>query len=172
MKNTLLLRFFFVLVLTLSGPRLVAQQEDAKLESAFKKYLDESFRVRPLEATRMGDHRFDSELEDPTPEARHDWLEFARKTLADLPGRIDTNQMSRAGQIDYQTFQHSLVSEIWLMENFHPYEQDPRIYNGYINDSVYLLLTQSTAPKETNVANCIARMSLIPKVVATARKNL
>jgi len=172
MKNTLLLRLFFVLVLTLSGPRLVAQQEDAKLESAFKKYLDESFRVRPLEATRMGDHRFDSELEDPTPEARHDWLEFARKTLADLPGRIDTNQMSRAGQIDYQTFQHSLVSEIWLMENFHPYEQDPRIYNGYINDSVYLLLTQSTAPKETNVANCIARMSLIPKVVATARKNL
>jgi uncharacterized protein (DUF885 family) len=33
-------------------------------------------------------------------------------------------------------------------------------------------LTQSSLPKETNIANCIARMALIPKVVAAARQNL
>src|SRR5204862_4500993 len=44
--------------------------------------------------------------------------------------------------------------------------------NGYMNESVYLPLTQSTAPKETNIANCIARMAKIPSVVKTAQQNL
>jgi uncharacterized protein (DUF885 family) len=151
---------------------LIAQEEDAKLESVFRQYLDDYFKLRPLEATQLGDHRFDSQLEDPTPAARQRWLEFARKALADLPGLIHSKKLSRAGQIDYETFQHSLETEIWLTENFRPFEQDPRSYNGFINDSIYLLLTQSTAPKETNVANCISRMALIPGIVATARRNL
>jgi uncharacterized protein (DUF885 family) len=37
---------------------------------------------------------------------------------------------------------------------------------------VYLLLAQSTRPKETNIANCIARMADIPKVVAEAKRSL
>src|SRR5437016_13031638 len=47
-----------------------------------------------------------------------------------------------------------------------------RTYNSYINDSVYLLLAQSTLPKETNVANCIARIAQIPKIIAAAQANL
>jgi hypothetical protein len=35
-----------------------------------------------------------------------------------------------------------------------------------------LLLTQSTLPKETNVANCIARMAQIPRIVAVAERTL
>ena len=172
MKRLWLRQLFLVLLLIMSGSRLLAQEQDAKLESVFKAYLEAFFRLRPLEATRLGEHRFDSQLENPTPQARQQWLEFARKSLADLPRQINSNKLSRAGQIDYETFQHSLVTEIWLMENFRPFEQDPRVYNGYINDSIYLLLTQSTAPKETNVANCIARMALLPGIVATARHNL
>jgi uncharacterized protein (DUF885 family) len=164
--------FCLVVSIISSGLGFAAQPEDTKLETVFKSYLDESFRMRPLEATRLGDHRFDGQLEEPTAAARQGWLDFERKMLAELPKRIHSNNLSRAGQIDYETFQHSLATEIWLTENFRPYEQDPRLYNGYINDSTYLLLTQSTAPKETNVANCIARMSLIPRIVATARQNL
>src|SRR4029077_54109 len=145
---------------------------DAKLESFFKSYLDDNFRLRPLEATRLGDHRFDAQLEELTPEARAKWLELTRKMLADLPQKIDYSKLSRAGQIDFETFEHTLKFDEWLTENTHPYEEDPRIYNGYINDSVYLLLAQSSLPKETNVANCIARMALIPKVIASAKQNL
>jgi len=111
-------------------------------------------------------------LEDLTPAARAKWLELTRKTLADLPKQVEYLKLSRAAQIDFETFQHTLKADEWLTENTHPYEQDTRIYNGYINDSIYLLLTQSTLPAETNVANCIARMALLPRVVAAARQNL
>src|SRR5262249_11420413 len=107
-----------------------------------------------------------------TPEARAKWLELTRKTLADLPKQVDYTKLSRAGQIDFEIFQHNLKADEWLTQNTHPYEDDPRVYNGYIADSVYLLLTQSSLPKETNVANALARMALVPKVIAAAKQNL
>ena len=149
-----------------------AQTDDAKLESFFKSFLDEHFQLRPMAATEMGDHRFDAQLEVLTPKARKKWLEHTRRTLSALPKSVDYQKLSRPAQIDYEILQHSLTAEEWLTETFHPFEEDTRTYNGYINDSVYLLLTQSSLPKETNIANCIARMGQIPRVVAEARQNL
>src|SRR5262249_45163769 len=127
-------------VLLLASCSLNAQEADAKLESVFKTYLDAHFELRPLEATRLADHRFDSRLEELTPAARAKWLELTRKTLAALPKQVDYKKLSRSGQIDFETFQHSLKTDEWMAENMHPFEQDPRVYNDYINDSVYLLL--------------------------------
>jgi uncharacterized protein (DUF885 family) len=169
-----ILAFRALLIGFLSGIPLLApaQNEDAKLASFFKNFLDQRFALRPMEATEMGDHRFDSQLEDLSPEGRSRWLEQTRRTLQSLPRAVSYQQLSRAGQIDYEILRHSLQAEEWLTENFHPFEEDSRSYNAYINDSVYLLLTQSTLPKETNVANCIARMAQIPRIVAVAQRTL
>jgi len=151
---------------------VLAQNADAKLTAIFRAYLDAAFQLRPLEATQLGDHRFDAQLQNPTPEARAKWLEHTRQTLEELPKQVDYQKLSRASQIDFEIFQHNLKADEWLAENTHPYETDPRVYNGYINDSIYLLLAQSSLPRETNVANCIARMALIPRVVETAKRTL
>ena len=37
---------------------------EGKLEAFFKSYLDEHFRLRPTEATQLGEHRYDHLLED------------------------------------------------------------------------------------------------------------
>jgi len=172
MKPRIMLHLLSVLLLLCGVITANAQEADAKLEPFFKAYLDQYLRGRPLEATRLGDHRFDSKLENLTPEARAKWLKFTRETLAQLPQIFDYSKLSRAGQIDFETFQHNLKFDEWLSLNTHPYEEDPRIYNGYINDSIYLLLAQSSLPLETNVANCIARMALVPNVIAAAKQNL
>src|ERR1044071_1072992 len=149
-----------------------AQPEDAKLQTFFQTYLDRHFRQQPLESTRLGDHRFDALLENLNPESRKQWEELTRKTLSDLPKQVDYDKLSRPAQIDYEILEHSLKEDEWLTKNLHPFEQDPRIYNGYINDSIYVVLTQSSLPRETNVANCIARMAFIPRVIKAAKVNL
>src|SRR5436190_3351980 len=146
--------------------------EDKKLDNFFQRYLDERFRLRPVEATRLGDHRFDSQLEDISPQAREGWLAHTRRTLRELPKEVTYSQLSRPAQIDFEIFKHDLETQVWLTQNTKPFEEDPRTYNDYINDSVYVLLTQSTLPKETNVANCIARMAQIPRAIATAKQTL
>jgi uncharacterized protein (DUF885 family) len=149
-----------------------AQDMDKKLNAFFRDYLETEFRDQPLEATRLGDHRFDSRLDDLSHAAIEARRVRAGEMLGALPQRIEYAQLSRNSQIDYEIFRQELTRSIWLAENIHPYEEDPRVYGGYISDSVYLLLTQSTLPKETNVANCLARMELIPRVVAAAKDNL
>ena len=145
---------------------------DAKLEAFFRQYLDQSFALRPLDATRLGEHRFDDRLDDLSAGARKRWREHVRNTLQQLPQAVAKEQLSPAGQVDFEILQHELTRALWLAENTSPFEEDPRVYNEYISDSIYLLLTQSTLPKETNLANAIARMAQIPKVVAAARENL
>ncbi len=151
---------------------LPANSEEPKLRAFFTAYLDQLFRMRPMEGTRLGDHRFDHLLDDVSPKARSAWIELTRKMLHDLPRRVDYQKLPRDAQIDYEIFEHSLKRDFWLAENTHPFEQDPRVYNDYITDSVYLLLTQSTQPPAVNLRNCIARMAFIPRVVTAARAAL
>ncbi|HEV3081195.1 MAG TPA: DUF885 domain-containing protein [Gemmataceae bacterium] len=149
-----------------------ADLPDPALTKFFQQYLDVHFRQRPLEGTRLGDHRNDHLLDDLSREARKAWTERTRRTLHDLEQQFDYPKLSRANQIDYDIFKHHLTAALWLAEHTQPFEDDPRIYNDYISDSIFLPLTQSSLPRAVNVKNCVARMAYIPRVVAAARANL
>lgn len=145
---------------------------DAALGQFFQTYLDEAFALRPLDATRLGDHRFDHRLDDVSAGARARWTEHTRRTLDALPRAVDYARLSRDGQVDFEILEHELTKSLWLAENTRPFEEDPRVYGDYVSDSTFLLLAQSTLPREANVSNVIARMAQIPKVIAAARENL
>src|SRR5208282_6010301 len=115
-----------------------ADDEDARLTAFFKQYLEEEFRLAPMEATRLGDHRFDDRLDDLSPKAREVRLEHERKTLETLPRKIEYAKLTRSGQIDFEILRHHLERVIWLAANTRPFEEDPRAYNDYISDSIYL----------------------------------
>ncbi len=155
-----------------SSPLLATESEEERLNALFKRYLEEAFCRRPLEATRLGEHRYDHLLDDISAKARQDWIGHYRRTLDDLTKRVDYAKLARSGQIDYEIFKHHLTTSLWLAENTQPFENDPRIYNDYLSDSVYLLLTQSTQPKATNLRNCEARMGKFPRILAAAKENL
>src|SRR5690349_8877609 len=76
------------------------QEDDAKLETVFKTYLEGYFKLRPMDATRLGDHRFDAELDDLRRAAREEWLNYIRKALEELPKQIKSGDLSRNGRID------------------------------------------------------------------------
>ena len=161
-----------VLVTFCLATTAAAQTADEKLETFFKSYLEESFQLRPFEATMLGDHRFDHLLDDISPEARQKWLDQYRRRLKQLPLEVPFDDLSRNGQIDFEILRDDLQRNIWLAENTKPFEEDPRTYGSYISDSVYSLLTQSTLPKEANIKNAIARITQIPRIVKAAQQTL
>ncbi|MGC3956579.1 MAG: DUF885 domain-containing protein [Verrucomicrobiota bacterium] len=158
------------LICLLAGDVIAQSSEDQKLQVFFKAQLERQFQLQPTMATGLGDHRYDHLLDDISKEARAGWKRVAEQTLRDLPKQVDYKKLSRAGQVDFEILQQDLRRDLWLTENFHPFEEDPRTYGRYINDSIYVLLTQSTLPVETNIANCIARMKEIPRIVTTAKQ--
>lgn len=166
-----LLSFALTLLFCFCSSPLLAQQSST-LEKYFKEYLEQAFMMRPMEATSLGDHRFDGQLDDISAEARGKWLSHWKSTLAELPKQIAFDALSASEKVDYQIFRDELNRNIWLAENTAPFEEDPRTYGRYISDSVYALLTQSTLPKEQNIKNAISRMQHIPRIVSEAIKTI
>jgi uncharacterized protein (DUF885 family) len=162
--------FFTFLLLAFNG--LAASAEDAALAEFYRQYLDRWLEERPLAATQLGDHRFDHRLEDVSEPGRERFTELLRHTLEQLPRQVRAEALSDEGRIDYAILEHDLKRSLWLEENTDPWAEDPRIYNGLITDSVYLLLTQSSRPLDSNVVNALARMRQIPSLLDVAKANL
>ena len=125
------------------------EDEDARLSALFASYLDDAFRDEPLMATRLGDHRFDDQLDDLSAEARAG----QRRARPQDPGRPaearSTRRSSRAtGRSTSRSSATTSSARSGWPRHFRPFEDDPRIYGDYLTESVYLLLTQSTLPKD------------------------
>lgn len=151
---------------------IVNAAADRSLATFFQEYLEADFEFSPMRATKLGDHRFDRQLDDVSPAARERRLALARRTLERLPAAVDFAHLSRASQVDYEILRDDLKLGLWLEETERPFENDPRIYARLATECAYALLTQSTLPAETNIANAIARIRLVPGMLAAARGNL
>ncbi|CAN5902531.1 DUF885 domain-containing protein [soil metagenome] len=145
---------------------------DQTLDTFFKQHLEAEFSLSPMYATRLGDHRFDALLDDVSAAARQRRQELAYRTLEKLPREVDYAKLSRDGQVDFEILRDSLKLGLWLEETERPSENDPRGYTSLATECAYVLLTQSTLPKETNIRNAIARIKLVPAMLAAARENL
>ena len=68
MRNVIFLACAVSCIMINANPVHSAEPGDEKLEAFFKAYLEEQFQRRPLEATLLGDHRFDQLLDDLSPQ--------------------------------------------------------------------------------------------------------
>lgn len=162
---------FAVLALLVSSPLAIANEDD-KLVTLFRKWLDEECRRHPVFSTQQGNREFDGMLDDLSPQARKDDLARDQKTLAELPKLISVKELSRSSQIDLEIWQHFLEYRVWQATNTDDFANDPRVYLVYCSDSVFSLFTQSTLPRHINVENASKRITYIPKVVDAAMQSI
>ncbi len=169
MKRTLGLGCVLCASLGVAGEKEVADQA---LDRFFRAYLEADFALRPLQATRCGDHRFDGRIDDLSAAARAARLAQVQQTLDALPRAVDFAKLSRPAQIDYEILRDELAADLWQSENVRRFEDDPRVYGDYTTECVFLLFTQSSLSPAANVEHAIARMAQVPRVLAEARANL
>ncbi|MBY0459547.1 MAG: DUF885 domain-containing protein, partial [Gemmataceae bacterium] len=142
------------------------------LAKLFQTYLDEEFKLHPLFATQQGNHEHDDRLDDLSPAARAKDTERAKDWLAKLEKEFDPKKLSQNGRIDYEIWAHNLRYALWSEANDNRFAFDPRVYGEFISDSVFVLLTQSTLPRERNVENAAKRIAFIPRIVEAAKAGL
>ncbi|MDW8242251.1 MAG: DUF885 domain-containing protein [Thermogemmata sp.] len=147
-------------------------EEDRKLADLFRQYLEEECRRHPYRATQLGTHEHDDRLDDLSAEARAEDVQFRRAWRQRLERNIRLPQLSRAAQIDLEIWKHALDYALWQAEQDDRFRYDPRIYGEYLTDSVFLLFTQSTLPRERNVQNAARRITYIPRIIAAAQASL
>lgn len=163
---------FIALALLMTTSTIAVADEDQKLAAFFKDYLEDYLKHNPLEASRLGDHRFDDRLDDLSPKARADNLQRQKQALKTLNKDVDFKSLSSEGKVDFQILRDSLVRSIWLTENTDPFPRDPRVWNEFVTDSVFVILTQSTVEKSKAIRDAAARIEYIPAVLRAAKLSL
>ncbi|HVR82234.1 MAG TPA: DUF885 domain-containing protein [Luteimonas sp.] len=144
---------------------------DAKFADFSKRWLDGWMQLNPVAATQIGDHRFDSELDDTSAAGRQKLVDFSKKLLAELDA-MDTARLSRENQVDALILRNQLRSDIWGMETLQNWAWDPQIYSSLAGGAIYNLMAREFAPMPQRLKSATVRMEKIPALFAQMRENL
>jgi uncharacterized protein (DUF885 family) len=145
-------------------------QDDAFQQIAHD-YIDEYLRANPEDATELGDHRFDGQLTDYSPDARAKEL-ATLKEVRDKLSAIDGSQLTGANSVDFRILKENIDYEIFRREELKEPEWNPLVYMQSLANSLYLLVARDFASPEQRIPNLRRRMEGIPRVIAQAKANL
>jgi len=144
---------------------------DARFADLSKRWLDGWMRLNPVAATQLGDHRFDTEVDDLSQDGRQKAIAFSTQLLADLDA-MDTGKLSRENQVDASILRNQLRSDIWNLQTFQGWAWDPQVYSGLAGGAIYNLMARDFAPLPDRLKTAAARMEKIPSIFAQMRANL
>lgn len=147
------------------------QQADVRFAELSQKALDTWMRLSPVSATQIGDHRYDSELDDLSAAGQQKRLEASTALLSELD-QIDVAQLGRENQVDAAILRNQLQSDIWDESHLQPWKWNPMVYNGLAGSAIYGLMAREFAPLPERLKSATARIEKLPQIFASARANL
>ena len=160
--------------LSLSLSILVAKAnpKDDEFQKIANDYVEGYLASHPEYATELGDHRFDTELTDYSPDTLVRLLARARQFREALKKFDDFSQLTGANQVDVRILRDNIDNEIFELEELKEADWDPLVYNQSLANSLYLLVARAFDSPEKRIRNLRKRMEAIPTVIAQAQKNL
>ncbi len=149
----------------------VTAQADAAFAGLSRRWLDGWLQLNPVAATQIGDHRYDSEIDDLSAPGRATSLDFSKKLLAELDA-LETDKLSRENQVDAAILRNQLRGDIWNTQTLQSWAWDPQAYSGLAGGAIYNLMAREFAPMPQRLQSATARMQKIPAIFAQMRENL
>ncbi len=153
------------------APPPAPTEADITFEGISQRYLNEMIALTPVNATSLGDHRFDAELDDVSAAGYDRRVALARELLLQLQG-LDSAQLSRANQVDARLLTSELQYAIWRVETLAEWRWNPLIYTDLAGNSIYLLMARDFAPLPDRLRNVGARLAELPRFLAQVRESL
>src|SRR5437016_14169096 len=99
-------------VSSLSILNAAATQQDDAFQKIAHDYIEQYLRANPEDATELGDHRFDGQLTDYSPEAQAKELATQKEFRGKLSD-IDGSQLTGANNIDFRILKENIDYQIF-----------------------------------------------------------
>src|SRR3989440_8965694 len=148
-----------------------ASSQDDAFQKIAHDYVEQYLQANPEQATELGDHRFDGELTDYSPEARAKDL-ATQKEFRDKLNAIEGAQLTAANNVDFRILKENIDYQIFRAEELKEPEWNPLVYMQSLANSLYLFAARDFASPEQRIPNLRHRMEEIPRVIAQAKGNL
>jgi uncharacterized protein (DUF885 family) len=144
---------------------------DAAFEAISKRYLDEMMALTPINATSLGDHRFDDQLDDVSGTGYQRRADLAHELLGEVQA-LNQADLSRANQVDARLLASQLQYQAWSIETLAEWRWNPLVYTEITGNCVYLLVARDFAPLPGRLRSVTARLNELPRFLAQARESL
>ena len=144
---------------------------DQQFESLAQRYLRESPELEPVDATALGDHRFDDRVDDVSAAGWQARITFVERQLAGLDA-IDRAALSRPNQVDALLLRHELEYQRWRIQSLQDWRWNPLIYTRIAGDALYSLLARDFAPAPERLKNLGKRLDELPRFLTQVREVL
>ena len=158
-------------LLSLSILNAPATPQDDAFQKIARDYIEQYLQSNPEDATELGDHRFDSQLTDYSPDARAKDL-ATQKESRDKLNAIDGSQLTGPNNVDFRILKENIDYQIFRAEELKEADWNPLVYMQSLANSLYLLVARDFAPAEKRIPNLRQRMEGIPHVITQAKANL
>src|SRR5437667_2326380 len=158
-------------LLSLSIFNTFATPEDDVFQKTAHDYIEQYLQANPEDATELGDHRFDGQLTDYSPETRAKDL-ATQKEFREKLNAIDGARLTGANNVDFRILKENIDYKIFQAEELKEPDWNPLVYMQSLANSLYLLVARDFAPPEKRIPNLRQRMEAIPRVIAQAKANL
>ena len=156
-----------------SDPPGATDPEESQADAAFRRVatgaLDDMMRIDPVEATALGDHRFDGCLPDMTEPGIADARECLNGWLSAVDS-VDEDVLSLQNRVDHEILRGALAERLFALDSLRPHTWDPM--NANPGSALYLLLAREFAPLPDRLRSVAGRLEAIPAALAAARAAL
>ncbi|HEY4081837.1 MAG TPA: DUF885 domain-containing protein [Burkholderiaceae bacterium] len=146
-------------------------QADAAFTALAGRALAHWMRVAPINATFLGEHKYDKEIDDYSAAGRAKALAGSQKLLAELD-HVDITKLSRENQIDALLLRNQLRYDVFTWQAEQDWAWDPQVYSQLAGNALYNLMAREYAPLPQRLKAAAARMEKLPQLFAQARANL
>jgi uncharacterized protein (DUF885 family) len=162
-----------------SGPATTGQPTaaatQANAEAAFTRLVDElvddSLRRNPTQATYLGIHTHDDQLEDASRRAVED-ESAALRAFRTRVAAIDPATLPAASALDHEQVLRAIDSQLLTNDVIRPWQTTPDSYSSGITSTAFIMIKRSFAPPEVRLKALIARERLMLRTLDEARRNL
>lgn len=144
---------------------------NTQFEKLGAQYIEQSTAFSPVRATRLGDHRFDNQLDEISETARSKKIRWMESFVERLE-QIDPHNLSRENQVDYALLKHALQAQLWQLKELQEWAWNPLIYTGLTGGSIHGLMSRNFAPQQERLKNTADRLEQFPRFLEQVRNTL
>ena len=152
-------------------PAPAAGSGDAAFGALAKNILDDRYKRHPSQATDLGIHLYDDQLEDLSQAAiksESDALKAFRGKLT----AVDPATLTPARSLDREQLMHAMDEGVLELDTIRMWSKDPDGYSGGVTSAAYVIMKRGYAPADVRLKALIARERKMPASLQEARVNL
>jgi uncharacterized protein (DUF885 family) len=158
------------LVLFVSSPALAqtASAPDEAFRKQVAEFVQSELRLYPERATRLGDHRFDDQVDDVSASGIDEVVRHAKKWIA-LFSANDPKTLSPANEADREWLMARTDGELLWTEQIRNYQRDPEMYLP--TSAINGLIKREFAPAKVRMRS-VTRARLLRSGILTLRGSI